>query len=192
METISTDIADVKILRPRIFEDERGFFCETYNSRTLAAIGIDLTFVQDNHSMSVATGTIRGLHFQSPPHAQHKIVRVVSGKILDVAVDIRHGSPSYGRYTSAILDPTSGQFSVPVGFAHGFITLAPNTEVVYKTSDFYAPECDMGIVWNDPDIAIDWLSGETIDSDKSVTLSAKDQKLPKFSDIEPVFWYHTS
>jgi dTDP-4-dehydrorhamnose 3,5-epimerase len=153
----TTDIPDVKILAPRKFVDARGFFSETYNQRTLHELGIDHVFVQDNHSLSAERGTLRGLHYQVPPRAQAKLVRVARGSILDVCLDIRRGSPTFGRYVRVLLSADNWrQLLVPVGFAHGYITLEPNTEVIYKVTDYYSPTHERGLLWNDPALAIDW------------------------------------
>lgn len=173
------------LLRPRRFQDSRGWFSETYSRSTAEAEGINLTFVQDNHSYSSAAGTVRGLHFQLPPHAQAKLVRCIRGAIIDFAVDIRRGSPTYGRHVSAHLTANGGeQIFVPVGFAHGFITLEPDVEVVYKVSDFYVPESDGGIVWDDPDIGIDWPLPAS-----GASLSDKDLALPLLAHFESPFQY---
>jgi dTDP-4-dehydrorhamnose 3,5-epimerase len=183
MDVLETEIPAVKILVPKRFGDSRGWFSETWNRRTLAAAGIDLDFVQDNHSLSVPAGTVRGLHFQAPPFAQDKLVRVLRGAILDVAVDLRRASPTYGRHVSVRLDAAEGmQLLVPAGFAHGFVTTEPGTEVFYKVTGYYSPEHDRGILWNDPDLGIDW----GIDPDR-VSLSDKDRHQPRLRDIEPVF-----
>lgn len=179
------DIPDVMLLTPKRFGDERGFFSEVYNRRTLAEAGIAAEFVQDNHSMSAERGVLRGLHFQIPPRAQGKLVRVVRGAIFDVAVDIRRGSPTYGRFVSAILSTENWtQIWVPPGFAHGFCTLEPMTEVVYKVTDLYAPECDRGIAWDDPDIAIPW----PVEPGAAI-LSEKDRKHPRLADAPAAFTY---
>lgn len=183
MEIADTDIRDVKIISPAKHEDARGFFSETYNRRALSDAGIDLEFVQDNHSRSVPSSTIRGLHFQAPPFAQDKLVRVVSGSIFDVAVDLRRGSSTFGQHVSVTLSEASWtQLLVPIGFAHGFCTLEPNTEVIYKVSNYYAPEHDHGIRWNDPALGIDW----PVD-DSEITLSDKDRALPRLEDITSPF-----
>jgi dTDP-4-dehydrorhamnose 3,5-epimerase len=176
-------IEAVKLIRPQRFDDSRGFLVETWNRRKLAEAGVKIEFVQDNCSFSRLPGTIRGLHYQRPPAAQAKLVRVVRGRIFDVAVDLRVGSPTYGHYAAADLTADGGeQLLVPVGFAHGFCTLESNTEVAYKLSDFYAPECDAGIIWNDPNIGIDWpLNG------RQPILSEKDLKLPRLADGKPPF-----
>ena len=173
----------IRLLVPKRFGDDRGWFSETYSVRTFARLGIDIAFVQDNHSLSRPVGTLRGLHFQTPPHAQAKLVRCVRGRILDVAVDLRRSSPTFGRHVSAELSVANGeQLFIPVGFAHGFVTFEPDTEVIYKVTDFYAPDCDGGIRWNDPAIGIDWplpASGPV--------LSPKDEKLPFLKDFESPF-----
>lgn len=181
-------ISDVKRLVPKVFGDARGSFCETYSKRSLEAAGIDVDFVQDNHSISQARGVVRGLHFQSPPFAQGKLVRVTRGAIYDVAVDLRQGSPSYGRYVSAVLSAENwAQLWVPVGFAHGFCTLEPDTEVIYKVTAYYAPEHDHGLQWNDPDLGIDWPVGEG-----DATLSDKDRKHPRFAQLGSMFTMENS
>ena len=140
MEISPLDIRDVKILRPKKHGDARGFFSETWNRAALEAAGIDIDFVQDNQSLSAARGTVRGLHFQTPPHAQTKLLRVIRGAVFDVAVDLRRGSPDYGRHASAVISAEAwNQILVPVGFAHGFMTLEPDTEVIYKVSGIYSP-----------------------------------------------------
>ena len=150
-------IPDVKLITAPRFGDARGFFSETYNAKTLAEAGIALTFVQDNHSLSAAVGTVRGLHYQSPPFAQDKLVRVTRGRILDVAVDIRKSSPTFGQHVTAEISAAAwNQILVPAGFAHGFVTLEPDTEVVYKVTQYYAPKNDHGILWSDPALGIAW------------------------------------
>lgn len=183
MEAIETLIPDVKLIRMRRHEDERGFFSETYSARSLAAAGITCPFVQDNHSFSALAGTVRGLHFQIPPHAQAKLVRVVRGAVLDVAVDLRVGSPTFGRHVAATLSAEEwNMLFIPEGFAHGFCTLTPETEVVYKASRFYEPTHDRGIAWDDPALAIDW----PVSPDAAV-ISAKDRRLPGFGSLMPWF-----
>lgn len=174
-----------KLIKPRRFADDRGWFCETYSARTYADLGVTVAFRQDNHSMSRPAGVLRGLHFQRPPHVQAKLVRCVRGAIWDVAVDLRKESPTFGRYVAAELTAENGwQLFVPAGFAHGFLTLQPDTEVEYKVSDFYAPECDGGVIWNDPDLALPWpLKGA------APILSDKDQALPRLSELENPFTY---
>ena len=183
MKIEPTDLPDVLILTPARFGDERGWFSETFNAARLAAAGLDMVWVQDNHSMSARVGTLRGLHFQAPPHAQDKLVRCSRGAIFDVAVDIRRGSPSYGAWVGVELTAQNGrQMLVPKGFLHGFVTRAADSEVQYKCSDVYAPECDGGISWNDPDIGIDWGVSAPV-------LSAKDSAAPAFRDfVSPFVW----
>ena len=154
---VALAIPEVRLIVPDRFRDERGFFSETYSRRALAEAGIADEFVQDNHSLSVPAGTVRGLHYQLPPFAQAKLVRVMRGAILDVAVDLRRGSPTFGRHVAATLSAAAwNQLFVPVGFAHGFCTLEPDTEVVYKVTAYYSREHDRGIRWDDPELGIDW------------------------------------
>jgi dTDP-4-dehydrorhamnose 3,5-epimerase len=179
------DIAGVKLIEPKRHGDHRGFFCETYSKPKFAEAGIDLDFVQDNHSKSAAAGTLRGLHFQAPPTPQAKLVRVVRGAVLDVAVDIRRGSPTFGKHVAAELNEENfHQLLVPVGFAHGFVTLVPDTEVIYKVSGPYAPDCEGGLAWNDPQLAIDWRF--TADD---VTLSARDREWTTLAEFDSPFVY---
>ena len=162
--------------------DDRGFFAETYNRRKYFELGIDVEFVQDNHSISRKAGTLRGLHFQAPSHAQAKLVRCGRGAIFDVAVDIRRGSPTYGQWEGYELTAANGhQLYVPIGFAHGFVTLVPNSEVMYKCSDYYAPETEGAVLWHDPDIGIDWPG--IVDP----ILSDKDAGAPLLADLESPF-----
>ncbi|QNN24910.1 dTDP-4-dehydrorhamnose 3,5-epimerase [Planctomycetales bacterium ZRK34] len=183
MDVVSTKIPDVKIITPKKYGDHRGFFSETYSRRAFADAGIDLEFVQDNHSLSASQGTVRGLHFQTPPHAQDKLVRCVRGAILDVAVDLRRSSPTFGQYVSAVISADNwAQILVPVGFGHGFVTLEPDTEVVYKVTDYYSPSHDAGIRWDDPALAVDWKV-----TPEQATLSDKDQKLPFLADAPLLF-----
>ena len=171
-------IPDVRLITPRRFGDERGWFTETWSQRTL-----DIAFCQDNMSLSAHPGTIRGLHFQKPPHAQAKLVMVLQGRILDVAVDIRRASPTFGQHVAVELSAAAGnQLLIPRGFAHGFCTLEPGTQVMYKVDDFYAPETDAGIFWADPDLAINW----PVRVDQA-HLSPKDLGLPRLKDIESPF-----
>ncbi len=188
MEIIETKIPAVKIIRPKRHGDSRGFFSETYNKKLLEKNKIKIDFVQDNHSLSEKKYTLRGLHFQSPPFAQTKLVRVLKGEALDVAVDIRINSPYYGKYVSVILSETNfKQILVPSGFAHGILTLEPNTEIFYKVDNYYSPENDKGVFWNDEDLSIEWL-GEIDD----VITSDKDKSLPCFKDLEKYFFYEKS
>ncbi len=177
--------SQVQLIETPRFGDDRGWFSETWSRGKFAAKGIDLDFVQDNHSRSAHVGTIRGLHFQTPPHAQAKLVRCVRGRIVDYAVDLRMGSPTYGKVAYAELSAENGrQFFVPVGFGHAFVTLEPDTEVIYKVSDVYAADCDGGVAWDCPDIGIEWplpVSGPV--------LSDKDRTLPKLADFDSPFEY---
>ncbi len=184
MRVTKTDLPDLLILEPARFGDDRGFFSESWNRKTLQGQGIDIDFVQDNHSLSAAVNTVRGLHFQSPPHAQAKLVRCGRGVLFDVAVDVRRGSPTYGHWFGIELSAENGkQLLVPAGFLHGFATRAPDTEIIYKCSDYYAPECDGAVRFDDPAIGIDWgLSGPAILSDKD----AKAQMLGAFDT--PFVW----
>ena len=177
-EVTATPIPDLKIVKPRAFEDARGWFMETYTQADLAQQGIDHVFVQDNHSLSRDVGTLRGLHYQLPPFAQDKLVRCVRGRIWDVAVDIRRGSPTFRQWFGLELSAENRlQLLVPIGFAHGFLTLEPDTEVVYKVSAVYSAAHDAGIRWDDPEIGIDWpMPGA------GPVLSDKDAKLPFLAD----------
>jgi dTDP-4-dehydrorhamnose 3,5-epimerase len=183
MELIDLAIDGVKLVKPRRILDSRGYFVETWNRRAFREAGIDVDFTQDNASFSAKRGTVRGLHFQNPPMAQSKLVRVLKGAILDVAVDLRRASPTFGRHAAATLSAAAGdQLYIPTGFAHGFCTLEADTEVAYKISGLYSPEHDNGIAWNDPDLGIDWpLAG--IDP----TLSDKDRKLPRLAEAGSPF-----
>lgn len=180
-------MSTVRLITPRRFEDARGWFCETWSTRAFAAsTGTEVAFVQDNHSLSRPAHTLRGIHFQRPPHVQAKLVRCVRGRILDVAVDLRARSPTYGRWVAAELSAEIGaQMFVPGGFGHGFVTLEADTEVVYKVDDFYAPECDGGIVWNDPTIAVDW----ALPAGAEPVLSPKDVALPRLAEFDSPFAY---
>ena len=183
LEIRSLHIADVKLVIPQIHRDARGFFSETYNRGAMSAAGIAVEFVQDNHTLSAEAGTLRGLHFQVPPHAQGKLVRVARGSIFDVAVDIRVGSPTFGQHVSAVLSAENWmQIWIPAGFAHGYCTLEPDTEVIYKVTDYYAPESDRGIKWDDASLAIGW----PVDPD-NVKLSEKDRGQPALKDMVPAF-----
>lgn len=182
---MTEEMGSVRLIKPRRFGDERGWFMETYNQRRYAELGIGCAFVQDNHSMSRDVGVLRGLHWQAPPHGQDKLVRCVAGRIWDVAVDARAGSPTFGRWVAAELSAENGhQLFVPVGFAHGFVTLEANTQVEYKVSALYAPESEGGVIWNDPALAIPWpLPPE------GPTLSGKDQLLPALNEADTPFVY---
>jgi len=179
----TTAIADVKLLTPQRFPDGRGFFSETWNARRFAEAGIPGPFVQDNHALSAERGVVRGLHLQIAPSAQGKLVRVVRGSIWDVAVDIRPGSATYGRHVGAVLSAENWQqLWLPAGLLHGYCTLEPDTEVIYKVTEFYSPADDLGIAWDDPDLAIDW----PVAKDK-VTLSDKDARQSAFSTLTAFF-----
>jgi dTDP-4-dehydrorhamnose 3,5-epimerase len=181
-------LRDILIITPRRFGDERGFFSETWNAAILGEHGINITFVQDNQSLSSTVGTIRGLHYQAPPHAQDKLVRCGRGALLDVAVDIRMGSPTYGEWVGVELSAENGkQLLVPKGFLHGFVTLEPDTEILYKCSDYYTPECDGAIRFDDPDIGVDW----GISPDQAV-LSQKDAAAPFFKGFDSPFTYEAT
>ena len=185
MQIEPTSLPAVLVLTPRVFTDARGRFCETWSRGRLAGAGIDLDFVQDNESLSHSVGTVRGLHYQSPPMAQDKLVRVLAGRVLDVAVDVRRGSPSYGAWVGVELSAENGrQLLVPAGFLHGFVTREADTVVGYKCSAPYAPECDGGVAFADPDLAIDW----GIDPGLAV-VSDKDAAAPGFRDWESPFDY---
>jgi len=176
-------IEAVILIKPKKFGDARGYFLESYNARAFAEAGIDAAFVQDNQSLSVQQGTIRGLHFQIPPEPQAKLVRVLKGSVFDVFVDLRRGSKTYGQWGSATLTSEGAeQVFIPRGFAHGFCTLEPNTEIAYKVDGFYAPSCDAGLRWDDPDLGIAWPIPPG-----GAMLSDKDQKLPFFSGFTSPF-----
>ena len=175
----------VKLIHTRRFGDDRGWFSETYSVARMAAAGIHEAFVQDNQSLSAHVGTIRGIHFQRPPHAQGKLVRCLRGSIMDYAVDLRRGSPTYGHHVSTMLSAENGdQLWVPVGFGHAFVTLESNTEVAYKVTDVYAPQCEGGIIWNCPTIGIDWPLPEG-----GAALSGKDTQLPELTGFDSPFDY---
>jgi dTDP-4-dehydrorhamnose 3,5-epimerase len=183
MQIIETILPGVKLIEPAVFGDHRGFFVESYNEAAYHANGIGHAFVQDNHSLSVETGVLRGLHYQLNPKAQTKLVRVTAGAIYDVVVDIRKGSPTFGQWQGFILSSANKrQLLVPQGFAHGFCTLVPNCEVQYKVDALYSPEHDRGIAWNDPALHIDWPTTKPI-------LSDKDTKHPVLADAEMNFEY---
>ncbi len=183
MQVIETEIPEIKILVPRRFQDSRGVFSETYSRRCFEVADIRLDFVQDNWSLSAERGVVRGLHYQIPPFAQDKLVRVLKGAVLDVAVDIRRNSPTFGKHVSVTLSEHEwNQLLVPVGFAHGFCTLVPHTEVAYKVTGYYSPEHERGIAWNDPDLGIVW----PVCPDKAL-LSPKDARNPLLRDVKDLF-----
>jgi dTDP-4-dehydrorhamnose 3,5-epimerase len=174
-----TAIPDVKLVTPRRFSDERGWFAEVYSERAFRAAGLNIVFVQDNHSLSVHSNTVRGLHFQLPPYAQAKLVGVVRGRIFDVAVDLRRWSPTYGQHVAAELSAKTGQqLLIPVGFAHGFCTLDPGTEVLYKVSAPYEPTGELGLAWDDADLNIPWPAAR-----EDVVLSKKDRCHPGLATL---------
>ncbi len=179
----ATAIPDVKIITPKKFGDHRGFFSEVYSRKAFAEAGVALDFVQDNHSLSAQVGTLRGLHFQSAPFAQDKLVRVPRGRILDVAVDIRKSSPTFGRHVAVELSAENWrQLLVPIGFAHGFVTLEPDTEVMYKVTNYYSAANDLGLAWDDPDIGVAWPLPPG-----GAVLSDKDRKHPRLRDLPGIF-----
>jgi len=183
LEVQKTAIDGVLILTPKRWGDARGFFVETWNAERFRQAGVAHVFVQDNHSYSAQAGTVRGLHYQSPPRAQAKLVRAVRGSIIDVAVDVRRGSSTYGHHVSARLSAENGaQLFVPAGFLHGFATLEPDTDVTYKVTDFYSQPHDGSVLWNDPDLAIDWGIDPSL-----AALSEKDAKAPRFADFKSPF-----
>jgi dTDP-4-dehydrorhamnose 3,5-epimerase len=185
MQIERLEIPDILLVTPAKHGDQRGFFSETYRTDVFAGSGVDARFVQDNHVHSTQRGVLRGLHFQAPPHAQGKLVRCTRGAILDVAVDIRVGSPSYGRHVAVELSAANWhQMWVPPGFAHGYVTLVDDCEVIYRVTDYYAPECDRGIAWDDPDLGIDWRMPAS-----EVILSDKDRRQPRLADTAPAFQF---
>lgn len=178
MNIFTTDLDGVLIIEPKVFGDHRGFFTESYSKKQFEEHGIDSTWIQDNHSLSAEAGTLRGLHYQLEPKAQTKLVRVIQGAVMDVAVDIRQNSPTFGKHVIALLTSSNfRQILIPKGFAHGFITLVENTQVIYKVDEFYAPECDRGILWSDLELKINWHWSHPI-------LSDKDAKAPLLKDAE--------
>ena len=188
MRAVALDIPEVLLLTPTKHGDRRGFFSEAYNRKTFAAAGVDVDFVQDNHSFSADRGTVRGLHFQTPPHAQDKLVRVVRGTVFDVAVDLRRGSPTYGKHVTAEVSAAAwNQLFVPAGFAHGLMTLEDNTEILYKVSRHYAPHHEGGVLWNDPAFGIKW----PIPAAQAI-LSEKDLRLPTLATLDTPFTYRSS
>ena len=179
-------MSPVRIVKPKRFNDDRGWFSEVYNQQAFVKLGINAGFVQDNHSFSLSLGTIRGLHFQRPPHAQDKLVRCIRGRIYDVAVDVRRGSPTYGKHVGAELSAENGlQLYIPAGFAHGFATLEPDCEITYKVSDIYAPQTEGGLRWNDAALGIEWHLPAGI----TPLLSAKDAILPSLAAFDSPFAY---
>lgn len=186
MKIEETKLPGILIIKPDRKGDTRGFFSESYSAKTFSEHGLHTVFVQDNHSLSEHAGTVRGLHFQEPPHAQDKLVRCGKGSLFDVAVDIRRGSPTYGQWVGEELSFENGkQLLVPAGFAHGFVTREPNTEIIYKCSEFYKPEYEGSIKWDDPDIGIDWGLSET------PVLSEKDAAAPAFSALDTPFRFRS-
>lgn len=178
MQIDKTKLPGVLILTPRRFGDARGWFSEVWNKETFARQGIEYDFVQDNHSMSASVGTVRGLHFQAPPHAQAKLVRCGRGRVFDVAVDIRAGSPTFGQWVGEELSAENGrQLLIPAGFLHGFVTREPDSELLYKCSDVYAPDCDGAVRFDDPQIGVDWGAPAN-----AIILSEKDAAAPYLAD----------
>ena len=183
MNITPLEIEDVIMLTPNRYQDERGFFSETYNKKCLQGHGLDITFIQDNHSYSVVKGTIRGLHYQLPPYGQDKLIRVIHGSIYDVAVDIREGSKTFGKYVAATLSADAGnQLFVPQGFAHGFITLEANTHVEYKVSNYYRKDHERGICWNDEELNIAWPCDA-----EDITLNDRDALFTSLAEATDLF-----
>lgn len=184
MDVSDTALPGVRIITPARFGDARGFFSECWNKARMEAAGLHHDFVQDNHSFSAAVGTLRGLHMQSPPYAQAKLVRCGRGRLFDVAVDIRRGSPTYGKWIGEELSFENGrQLLIPAGFLHGFVTLEPDTEILYKCTAYYAPDCDRAVRFDDPELGIDWpFTGEPL-------LSDKDANAPLLADLKNPFTY---
>lgn len=178
-----TGIPGLFLYSPKVMKDDRGFFMESYKQAVFTQQGLDIPFIQDNHALSKTRHVLRGLHFQTPPRAQTKLVRVTRGEVLDVVVDLRVGSPTYGQWRSFVLSESNFlQLLVPKGFAHGYLTLADEVEFLYKVDDYYAPDNDSGIVWNDPDLGIDWGVSDPV-------LSPKDSRLGFFKDFKSPFVY---
>jgi dTDP-4-dehydrorhamnose 3,5-epimerase len=177
-----TDIPGVVVIATKWFGDDRGAFSETYNRRVFSEAGIDVAFIQDNQALSGRVGTLRGFHFQHPPAAQSKLVRVVKGAVYDVAVDIRPGSPTFGRWAAVELSAANRlQLFIPVGFAHGYVTLEPDTEMLYKVDAYYDPDRQGGIVWDDPDIAVPWPLPP-----QGPLMAPRDAAMPRLMEIAPV------
>lgn len=186
MQVIDTEIPAIKLLEPKKFGDDRGFFSETFNRKLFARLlGEEADFVQDNHAFSAHAGVVRGLHYQIPPMAQSKLLRVTCGAILDIAVDIRKSSPTFGKHVRAVLSAQNWrQIWVPEGFAHGYLTLEPNTEVIYKVTNYYSPEHERGIRWDDPALGIEW----GIERERAV-LSPRDTTHPTIQDAADLFQF---
>lgn len=183
MQIERLEIEDVLLITPAKHGDRRGFFSETYRNDFLSEHGIDITFIQDNHVYSAHRGVLRGLHFQIPPRAQGKLVRCVKGTILDIGVDIRAGSPTFGQHVAVELSAANWkQLWIPPGFAHGYITLERDCEVIYKTTDYYARDCERGLAWDDPKLAIDWRFAGS-----ELVISDKDRVNPQLADM-PIFF----
>jgi len=181
MKLTKTKLPGVVVIEPQVFTDSRGFFMESYNYKKLRECGIDISFLQDNHSLSVEAGVLRGLHYQLHPKAQTKLVRVTRGAVYDVVVDLRKQSPTYGQWFGIILsEANKKQLLVPKGLAHGFCTLVANTEVQYKVDEYYSPAHERGIIWNDPSLGIDWPVSDPV-------LSEKDRRHPVFAEAENNF-----
>jgi dTDP-4-dehydrorhamnose 3,5-epimerase len=182
LEVVPTELREVVIIQPARFRDSRGFFSETWNKRVFSSVGIDVDFVQDNQSYSAEPGTVRGLHYQSPPHAQDKLVSCRSGRLIDVAVDVRNGSDTYGKWVAVELSAENGrQLFVPKGFLHGFLTVEPATEVFYKCSNYYTQEADGSVLWNSASLNIDW------QWEGQVIISEKDANAVEFAEFESPF-----
>jgi dTDP-4-dehydrorhamnose 3,5-epimerase len=185
MQIMDTALPEIKVVMPQRIGDTRGFFSEVWNARDFTSVGIDAVFVQDNHARNPSKGTLRGLHYQVPPAAQGKLVRVTRGAIFDVAVDVRRGSPTFGRHATAVLTADNWyQLWIPPGFAHGYCTLEDDTEVQYKTTDFYSPAHDRGIAWYDPALMITW--PVTIET---AIVSERDRTLPRLCEQTELFEY---
>lgn len=184
MQVEQTELEGCVIITPQKFGDERGFFLESYSKKKVESYGLTMEFVQDNHSMSAQMGTLRGLHYQAPPFAQDKLVRVARGRVIDVAVDVRKGSPSYMKSVAVELSAQNGkQLFIPKGFLHGFVTLEENTEFLYKVSDYYDAQSDGSVAWNDTELSVNW------GYDGEVILSDKDKNAPRFQDWSNPFIY---